>query len=70
MPCHINQRGNNRSACYYADGDHLFYLGNIEELSQKEALAIHAYVLMTNHVRVLLTPEKSEGTSRTMKQLV
>ena len=58
------QRGNNRSACFYADEDYQFYLYYLEKLSKKEAVAIHAYVLMTNHVHLLLTPETSDGVSK------
>lgn len=52
IPFYIIQCGNNRSACFYSDEDHQFYLFNLEELSIKEAVAIHAYVLMTNHVHL------------------
>lgn len=69
IPFHIIQRGNNRSACFYADDDYHFYLDNLEELCKKESVAIHGYVLMTNHVHLLLTPEDFDGISRMMKQL-
>jgi putative transposase len=56
IPWHIIQRGNNRSACFYADEDYLRYLDTLSELSKKHGCEVHAYVLMTNHVHLLLTP--------------
>ncbi len=52
VPVHIIQRGNNRSACFYAEEDYLFYLDWLEEYARLAHCAIHAYVLMTNHVHL------------------
>jgi putative transposase len=69
IPWHIIQRGNNRSACFYSEDDYLFYLRQLEELAEKFECAIHAYVLMTNHVHLLLTPERADSASLLMKHL-
>jgi putative transposase len=69
IPWHIIQRGNNRSACFYADEDYLRYLDTLGELSKKHGCAVHAYVLMTNHVHLLLTPRKAESAALLMKHL-
>jgi putative transposase len=69
IPWHIIQRGNNRSACFYADGDYLRYLDTLREMSQKYGCAVHAYVLMTNHVHLLLTPGKIDSAALLMKHL-
>lgn len=69
LPLHLIQRGNNRSACFYADEDHALYLHHLEELSRKFRCAVHAYVLMTNHVHMLLTPARKDGPSLLMKHL-
>ena len=61
IPWHIIQRGNNRSACFYADEDYHQYLDTLKEQAEKFDCLVHAYVLMTNHVHLLLTPEK-EGS--------
>lgn len=68
-PLHIIQRGNNRSACFAADEDCLFYLDHLSEISAKVGVAIHAYVLMSNHVHLLVTPQEAEGASQLMKRL-
>jgi len=68
-PHHIIQRGNNRSACFYADNDYVQYLDWLEKYSLENNCRVHAYVLMTNHVHLLITPETSAGLARMMKSL-
>ena len=69
LPQHIIQRGNNRSACFFADEDYRYYLHWLRLLSAKHGCAIHAYVLMTNHIHLLLTPADPAGASRLMQGL-
>jgi len=69
IPWHILQRGNNRSACFYGDEDHRRYLDTLREMAGKYHCAIHAYVLMTNHVHLLLTPERPDSAGLLMKHL-
>ena len=69
IPWHIIQRGNNRTACFYAEEDYRYYLYTLREQAEKYRCAIHAYVLMTNHVHMLLTPEKVNSASLMMKHL-
>lgn len=69
IPWHIIQRGNNRSACFYAEDDYHKYLDTLKEQAAKYGCQIHAYVLMTNHVHLLLTPEQEDSASLLMKHL-
>ena len=69
IPWHIIQRGNNRSVCFHAEEDYQFYLHFLQEFSVKFGCAIHACVLMTNHVHLLLTPQKPDSASLLMKHL-
>ena len=69
LPMHIVQRGNNRGPCFVADSDRLVYLALLEERAALFECAVHAYVLMSNHVHLLLTPSRPEGASRLMKHL-
>lgn len=69
IPWHIIQRGNNRSVCFYAEEDYQFYLGCLKEKAEEFGCKVHAYVLMTNHVHLLLTPEKIDSASLLMKNL-
>lgn len=66
---HIIQRGNNRSVCFFAEEDYRCYLDHLTELSERLGCAVHAYVLMTNHVHLLLTPGKPESAGLMMKHL-
>jgi putative transposase len=69
VPVHLIQRGNNRSACFYADEDYRFYLDHLTEQATKHRCAIHAWCLMTNHVHLLVTPRHADSLSRLMKAL-
>lgn len=66
---HVIQRGNNRQSCFLHDGDRRHYLGALREASLRYDCAIHAYVLMDNHVHLLMTPAQVGGLSRLMQLL-
>jgi REP-associated tyrosine transposase len=66
---HIIQRGNNRGTCFFADEDYSLYLHHLEELARLFGCAVHAYVLMTNHVHLLVTPKEADSASLLMKHL-
>lgn len=66
---HVIQRGNNREACFYGEADCKAYLAFLKDASVKHQVAIHAFVLMTNHVHLLLTPDDQQGLSRMMQGL-
>ncbi|KAF0161501.1 MAG: hypothetical protein FD157_4133, partial [Rhodocyclaceae bacterium] len=68
-PLHIVQRGINREPCFFAEEDYQCYLHWLEEAARDCGCAIHAYVLMTNHVHLLLTPVVSGAPSRLMQSL-
>lgn len=68
-PHHIIQRGNNRQAVFVDATDHQRYLALLQEIAAAHAVAVHAYVLMTNHVHLLVTPEAPGGVSRFMQAL-
>lgn len=67
VPLHVIQRGNNRAACFYADADRRLYLACLRQAACRHGCAIHAYVLMSNHVHLLVTPA-SEGAVAAMMQ--
>jgi len=53
--------------CFIDDVDRQRYLTALRETSQRYRCAIHAYVLMTNHVHLLVTPESAGALSRLMQ---
>lgn len=67
IPAHVVQRGHSREAVFFEDCDYQAYLHWLEEAANRYACAIHAYVLMTNHVHLLVTPKDKQGISRMMQ---
>ena len=68
-PLHVIQRGNNRAALFGKDADYATYLEWLREAAYRHGCAIHAYVLMTNHVHVLATPEHPASLAKTFQSL-
>ena len=64
MPLHIVQRGHNREACFFGDDDYTTYRHWLGEALKATGCQLHAYVQMTNHVHLLLTPPEPEAVSR------
>jgi len=69
VPLHVIQRGNNRQACFFAEDDYRFYLHWLQHGAQKFGCAVHAYVLMSNHVHLLLTPQAPKAASTLMQSV-
>ncbi len=69
IPLHIIQRGNNRQACFYSEDDYSVYLEWLKEYADQSGCSVHAYVLMTNHVHLLLTPQEKDSVGMLMKRL-
>lgn len=69
IPQHVIQRGNNRGVTFVADEDYAFYLDCLADAAARNDCAVHAYVLMTNHVHLLVTPQAADGVGRMMQSL-
>ena len=69
FPQHVIQRGNNRESCFFEEADYVVYLHWLERAARTYRVAIHAYVLMINHVHLLATPGMEGGISRMMQYL-
>ena len=69
IPAHIVQRGNNRQAVFFDEQDYLAYLDYLKGAALTHGCAVHAYVLMTNHVHLLVTP-RNQGSISLMVQKV
>lgn len=66
---HVIQRGNNRSACFVDDEDYACYLAALRYSSERARCPVHAYVLMTNHVHLLVTASEARAPARMMQAL-
>jgi len=69
VPQYVVQRGNNRQTSFFIEQDYVVYLDKLNEYAKKYKVDIHAYVLMTNHVHLLMTPSTDKGVSQLMQSL-
>ena len=68
-PHHVIRRGNNRQEVFFDADDHARYRHYLHEAAAKTGCALHACVLMPNHVHLLTTPARAEAISALMKIL-
>jgi len=68
-PLHVVQRGNDRRAIFLDDDDRGRYLDFLVEAAERHACAIHCYVLMGNHVHLLMTPATESSLAATMQSV-
>jgi putative transposase len=66
-PHHVIQRGNNKQAIFTTTADYQRLLDLLEENAKKFDVAVHAYVLMSNHFHLLATPKAADGLPKMMQ---
>ena len=69
QPQHVIVRGNNRSVIFRADADYGYYLERLKAACDQHGCQLHAYILMTNHVHLLITPETESSLAKTLQML-
>lgn len=69
LPHHVVQRGNRRGDVFYSDADRSTYLDWLAEYCQTHAVEVLAYCLMTNHVHLVVVPEREDGLERAFRPL-
>lgn len=69
IPLHITHRGVNRAATFLDDEDFASYRQLLGDAFAEQGIALHAYVLMTNHVHLLATPPAPRRLSAAMSRL-
>ena len=69
MPQHVIQRGNNREPCFFGENDFDRYRDDLRQSAERNHCRVHAYVLMTNHVHLLVTPMTEHGVTHLMQDL-
>ena len=67
QPLHVIQRGNNRSVTFQSVEDYHRYKRELCVASERAGCAIHAYVLMSNHVHLLVTPNSRDALGSMMQ---
>lgn len=66
-PHHVIQRGNNRQLIFASTADYRMLLDLLDEYGKKFEVAIHSYVLMSNHFHLLVTPQTPDGLPQMMQ---
>lgn len=66
-PHHVIQRGNNRQVIFDSPQDYQLFVDLLSDNARKFDVAIHAYVLMTNHFHLLVTPQTADGLPQMMQ---
>lgn len=69
MPQHDVQRGYDRQPCFFRPIDRLRYSADLRGISRRAGCAVHAYVLMTGHVHLLVTPTAPAQVGHIMQVL-
>ena len=69
QPLHVIQRGIDRRAVFFRPDDYARYRDWLIAAAEEYGLAVHAYVFMTNHVHLLVTPAHAQSLPRTMQSL-
>ncbi len=61
VPVHLVLRSNKSRPCFYASEDYRYFLQRLQNYAHELSCSLHAYVLMSNHVHLLLTPEHEQS---------
>ena len=69
QPQHVIQRGNNRCPIFQSDGDRREYLDWLADACGRVGAQLHAYVLMTNHVHLLMSPLEAKSIGSVMQSV-
>ena len=69
IPQHIIARGVDRQAVFFQAQDYTLYLQALREAANNHQCQVHAYVLMTNHVHLLVTPGQERSLPLMMQAM-
>jgi putative transposase len=66
IPHHVNQRGNGGARVFFSDDDYTYYLKLLKAACAAAKIRCLGYVLMPNHVYLILVPRDSLSLSKAM----
>jgi putative transposase len=61
IPHHVTQRGNGRQQTFFDKGDYTLYRDLLREHAAANGVAVWSWVLMPNHVHLILVPEAQDS---------
>ena len=65
-PHHVTQRGNGRQQTFFREQDYALYRDLLAEHAAAAGVEVWAWVLMPNHVHLILVPGDADGLRRTL----
>jgi putative transposase len=69
IPHHVTQRGNGRARVFFSDADYEYYLKLLKAACAEAQVKCLAYVLMPNHVHLILVPRDEDGLRKAMSSV-
>lgn len=69
FPQHVITRGVNRQPVFFQRQDYDLYRQALHDAATDSGCHVHAYVLMTNHVHLLVTPTKERALPQMMQAM-
>ena len=69
QPQHVIQRGNNRCPIFITDDDYGCFGRYLREACSRQGCHVHAYVFMTNHIHLLVTPGSEDSIAKAMQSV-
>lgn len=66
LPHHVTQRGNGRARTFFSDADYRLYRDLLAEHTSAAGVEVWAWVLMPNHVHLILVPRDADGLRRAL----
>ena len=69
LPHHVTQRGNGRAPVFFSDADYETYRDWLGETCRAADVAVWSWVLMPNHVHLILVPNDADGLRRALAPL-
>ena len=69
LPHHVTQRGNGGAQVFFGDDDYALYRDLLAESCRAANVEVWAWVLMPNHVHLILVPSDPDGLRRALAQV-
>jgi putative transposase len=69
LPHHVTQRGNGRAPTFFNDSDYSFYRDLLRDHCAAAGVEVWAWVLMPNHVHLILVPSDVDGLRRALSRV-
>ena len=69
FPSHVRLRGNDGQAIFRDDNDRLHFLRCLADAARRYEMVVHAYVLMTNHVHLLVTGARPTSIAKSIQSI-